>query len=139
MQCWTSLQSLPILNRVSLSWVPGHCKIAGNEMAGKLERDGSAVVLPLARSTTQMMTKKGADNAHLNYWDSVTNCRQSKLWQVGCPALSIARMHAFGEPLLNEREYKQTTVSQIQTNFPLNHIQIPSPITLSRVCTLGPN
>jgi hypothetical protein len=83
-------------------------------MADKLERDGSAVILPLARSTAQMMTKKWADNAHLYCWESVTNCRQSKLWQVGCPALLIARTHAFGEPLLNEREYKQTTVSQIQ-------------------------
>jgi hypothetical protein len=31
-----------------------------------------------------------------------------------CPALSIARTREFGKPILNEREYKQTTVSQIQ-------------------------
>jgi hypothetical protein len=31
-----------------------------------------------------------------------------------CAALSIARTFAFGKPLLNEQEYKQTTVSQIQ-------------------------
>ena len=27
MQCWTSLQALSTLNRVCLSWVPGHCNI----------------------------------------------------------------------------------------------------------------
>jgi hypothetical protein len=31
-----------------------------------------------------------------------------------CPALSIARTREFGKPILNGREYKQTTVSQIQ-------------------------
>jgi hypothetical protein len=34
-----------------------------------------------------------------------------------CPALSIARTREFGKPgkpIFNEREYKQTTVSQIQ-------------------------
>jgi hypothetical protein len=31
-----------------------------------------------------------------------------------CPALSIARTREFGKPIPNEREYKQTTVSQIQ-------------------------
>jgi hypothetical protein len=25
MQCWTSLQALSTLNRVGLSWIPGHC------------------------------------------------------------------------------------------------------------------
>jgi hypothetical protein len=121
-----------------------------------------------------MITKMWADTAHLNYWKSVTNCRQPKLWLVEpklnvkkyllrlsrdtlrnlvsvitghgkfrkhlhrmglsdntlclacgleeetafhfmceCPALLIARTLAFGKPLLNESEYKQTTVSQI--------------------------
>jgi hypothetical protein len=31
-----------------------------------------------------------------------------------CPALSIARTREFDKPILNEREYKQTTDSQIQ-------------------------
>jgi ribonuclease HI len=30
MQCWNSLQALSTSNRVRLSWVPGHCDIAGN-------------------------------------------------------------------------------------------------------------
>jgi RNase H len=45
MQSWTSLQGLSTLNRVGLSWVPGHCNIAGNEMADKLAREGSAAIL----------------------------------------------------------------------------------------------
>jgi hypothetical protein len=119
------------------------------------------------------MTKKWADNAHLNYWKSVTNYRQSKLWPVGpngkhlhrmvisdtplclacgleedtafnfmceCPALSIARTLAFGKPLLNEREYKQTTVSQIQgKKNPLNHIQILSSISVPPVQGIHPS
>ena len=182
MQCWSSLQALSYSNRVCLSWVPGHCDIAGNEMADKLARNGSAATfcgpepaLPLSGSIAQLMTKRWAEIAHLKYWESVTTCRQSKLWLVGphlnvtryllrlsrdtlrnlvsvitghgkfrkhlhrmglsenplclecgleeetsfhfvceCPALSIARSREFGKPILNEREYKQTTVSQIQ-------------------------
>jgi ribonuclease HI len=64
MQRWTALQVLSILNRVCLSWVPGHCDIAGNEMADKLAREGSTAilcvpkpVLPLAGSIAQLMTK----------------------------------------------------------------------------------
>jgi hypothetical protein len=96
----------------------------------------SLPALPLSGSTAQMMKEKWADNVHLNYWKSVTNC--SQLLQVtvdsdnplclACgleketdfhfmceyPALSNASTLAFGKPLLNEREYKQTTVSQIQ-------------------------
>jgi ribonuclease HI len=44
MQCWNSLQALSTSNRVRLSWVPGHCDIAGNEMADKLARAGSAAI-----------------------------------------------------------------------------------------------
>jgi ribonuclease HI len=57
MQCWNSLQALSTSNRVRLSWVPGHCDIAGNEMADKMVREGSSAifcgpepVLPLSGS-----------------------------------------------------------------------------------------
>jgi RNase H len=70
MQCWSSLQALSTSNRVRMSWVPGHCDIAGNEMADKLVRGGSAAIfcglkptLPLSGSIIQLMTKKWAENA----------------------------------------------------------------------------
>jgi hypothetical protein len=70
---------------------------AGNEMVDKLAREGSSAILcgsepalPLLRSTAQMITKMWADNAHINYWKSVTNCRQSKLWLVG-PKLNVKK------------------------------------------------
>jgi hypothetical protein len=46
MQCCNSLQAQPTSNRVRLSLVPvpGHCNIAGNEMADKLVRGGSAAI-----------------------------------------------------------------------------------------------
>jgi ribonuclease HI len=64
-------------NRVRLSWVPGHCDIAGNEMADKMARGGSAEIfcgpepaLPLTGSIIQLMMKQSAENAHLKYWNS---------------------------------------------------------------------
>jgi ribonuclease HI len=97
MQCWSSLQVLSTSNRVRLSWVPGHCDIAGNEMADKLVRGGSAAIfcgpeptLPLSGSIIQLMTKQWAENAHLKYWNSVSNCRQTKLWLVG-PQFKVTR------------------------------------------------
>jgi hypothetical protein len=70
---------------------------AGNEMADKLAREGSVAILcgsepalPLSGCTAQMITKMWADNAHLSYWKSLTNCRQSKLWLVG-PKLNVKK------------------------------------------------
>jgi hypothetical protein len=66
-------------------------------MADKLAREGSAAIfcrpepaLPLSRSIAQLMTKKWADNDYLNNWESVTNCRQSKLRLVE-PNLNVNR------------------------------------------------
>jgi ribonuclease HI len=74
MECWNSLQALSTSNRVRLSWVPGHCDIAGNEMADKMARGGSAAILcdpepalPLSGSIIQLMTKQWTENAHLKY------------------------------------------------------------------------
>jgi hypothetical protein len=74
-----------------------HINRAGTEMADKLAREGSAVILcgsesalPLSRCTAQMITKMWADNAHLSYWKSLTNCRQSKLWLV-VPKLNVKK------------------------------------------------
>jgi ribonuclease HI len=71
MQCWNSLQALSTSNRVRLSWVPGHCDIAGNETADKLEGGGTAAnfcspepALPFSGSIIQLMTKQWAENAH---------------------------------------------------------------------------
>jgi hypothetical protein len=82
---------------VCLSWVPDHRDFAGNEMADKVTREGLAAILcgpepalPLSGSIVQLMTKKWAENVHLNYWESVTNCRQSKFQLVG-PNLNVKR------------------------------------------------
>jgi hypothetical protein len=76
----STLNRVPVVDSRSL-------RHSVNEMADKLARVGSAAILcgpepalPLSGSIAQLMTKKWADNAHLNYWESVTNCRLSKLW-----------------------------------------------------------
>jgi hypothetical protein len=46
--------------------------------------------------------------------DKLINRRYFTLCARECPALSIARTFTIGKPLPNDREYKQTTVSQIQ-------------------------
>ena len=182
LQCWEALQMLSVNNRVRLSWVPGHSNIAGNEMADKMAREGSDAVycgpepfLPLTASTTKSVTKKWADNAHKKHWESVSTCRQSKLWLVEptlkvtrhllrlsratlrnlvsaitghgnfrkhlhrmrlaespfcggceledetafhiiceCPSFSLLRIRTFGQPMLDERQYKMASLTQIQ-------------------------
>jgi hypothetical protein len=97
MQCWSSLQAHSTSNRVRLSWVPGHCDIAGNKMADQMVRGGSAAIfcgpgpaLPLSGSIIQLMTKQWAENTHLKHWNSASNCRQTKLWLVG-PQFNVTR------------------------------------------------
>jgi hypothetical protein len=71
--------------------------IAGNEMADKMARGGSAAIfggpepaLPLSGFIIQLMTKQWAENAHPIYWNSVSNCRQTKLGLVG-PQFGLTR------------------------------------------------
>jgi hypothetical protein len=75
-------------------------------MADKLARDGSVDIfcgpepaLPFSGSITQLVNKMWADNAHLNYWESVTNCRQSKIGLV--------------EPNFNIKKYLLRPLSEI--------------------------
>jgi RNase H len=98
-----SLQVLSNLNRVYLSWVPGHCNIAGNKMTDKLAREGCNPLLTWACSAAVEMhgsVDNEKENAQLN------NCAARRV---------------------------RADVWKNQTSFLLNQIQIPSPRSLSPV------
>jgi hypothetical protein len=88
-------------------------------VADKLAREGSAAILcgskpawPLSGSIAELMTTKWADNAHLNYWESVSNCQQPKLWLVR-PNLNVSIETSYCHfAKLGETEWvSQTTLS----------------------------
>jgi hypothetical protein len=90
-ECQEVLTVLATLNEVTLMWVPGHCGILGNEMADRLARQASAMLLPgpepalgmpkcLAREAIKSCTKY----QHSSTWKIVPSCRYGKLF-IGRP------------------------------------------------------
>ena len=109
LECFTMLEELSRDNNVILNWVPGHSKIHGNEQADELARIGSSTVFTGAEPAIasyagliRSLVKDETGKNHQGRWETLTNCRQSKEFWVGCNAkntkflLSLSRLELRG-------------------------------------------
>jgi ribonuclease HI len=83
--CKESLNRLGSKYKITLSWVPGHSGIHGNEMADKLAKEGCSkpsptrppVGVPLCVGKEEVL--KWINNESLKHWQTTAGCRQAKL------------------------------------------------------------
>jgi hypothetical protein len=86
-----ALSELAHLNKVTLIWVPGHCGIFGNEVADKLARQASAMLLlgpepalGIPRCSAREAIKNWTEYQHYSTWKDFPGHRYGKLF-IGKP------------------------------------------------------
>lgn len=86
-KCKTELNQLSSLNRVTVTWVPGHQGFEGNEIADQLARVGSktrlwGAELPfgLSKSLLYSFINEHLVSKHSMSWKNSFDCKQSKLF-----------------------------------------------------------
>ena len=129
LQCFTALQNLSSDNEVTLTWVPGHSGIPGNEKADELARNGSSTnfigtepaVARYAGLIKSLVKNETAKN-HQERWDSLTTCRQSKEFLVGCNARNTKFLLSLGRTKL--RGLIGVLTGHVSLNYHLHKIGI---------------
>ena len=110
LNCHDALQSLASQNEITLTWVPGHCGIPGNERADELARvasssplNGPEPGLPLTLSSLQKIIKAWKDKYFVNHWHSLNSARQAK----NCLSINVKHTKYF--LTLSKRNIKRLT------------------------------
>ena len=93
--CRDGLISLSQDNQVTVSWIPGHSGLAGNELADQQAREGSGSTfigpqpaLPLSLQIIRRKIREKVATRHKTHWKNLTTCRQSRMF---CTEPSAAR------------------------------------------------
>ena len=120
--CWNILQNLGANNALTLSWVPGHSGIEGNEKADELARRGSEneligpePCLPLSDSFFRMRVKQWMGTRHKRIWKDLKTCEQTRdylvepnnsvsnaIWKLPKPKMRIVVGIITGHCLVNK-------------------------------------
>ena len=86
-ECQEALSVVATLNEVTLVWVPGHHSILGNEMADKLARQATAMLLlgpepalGIPKCLAREAIKSWTEYQHFNTWKIAPGCRHGKLF-----------------------------------------------------------
>jgi len=90
-ECLDALSALASLNEVTLTWVPGHRGISGNEEADKFARHASAIpllgpepALGIPKCSVREAIQNWTEVQHHRAWIDMTGLRHGKLF-IGRP------------------------------------------------------
>jgi ribonuclease HI len=142
LQCYRALETLSRNNNVTLTWVPGHSGILGNEKADKLARKGSSSkfvgpepAVGKYAGLVKYLVKSEAEKAHQRRWETITTCRQSKEFLVGCNTKNTKFLLSLSRVKL--RGLVGVLTGHTNLNYHLHKIGILSDATC-RGCSLEP-
>jgi ribonuclease HI len=86
LSCIQALESLSGNNIVTLSWIPGHHGVEGNEVADELARAGSSLppvgpepVIGVSQAAVKRSVKSYYSEKFERYWKNLPTCRASRL------------------------------------------------------------
>ncbi|MBZ5796184.1 RNAse HI domain-containing protein, partial [Burkholderia contaminans] len=89
-ECQRELTRLADHNKVTLTWVPGHTGIEGNEKADELARQGSSTpftgaepALGIPKSIVRGQIGEWVRNRQNEYWNSISRQRHGKMFIKG--------------------------------------------------------
>ena len=142
LRCFEVLETLSRDNFVTLTWVPGHSGVPGNEKADELARNGSnskfvgpepavARYAGLVKSLVKNETKR----LHQERWETLPSCRQAKEFLVGCNAKTTEFLLSLSRSKL--RVLVGVLTGHTNLNYHLNKIGIVNEPTC-RKCGLEP-
>ena len=85
LDCINALNNLSTNNMVTLSWIPGHSGVFGNNIADNLARRGSdnaftgpEPAIGIGPSIISAGIKRCFSNKHLSFWTNINGCRIAK-------------------------------------------------------------
>jgi len=131
------LETLSKDNDVTLTWVPGHSGIPGNEKADELARRGSSSqfigpepAVGRYAGLVRSLVKGETERKHQQRWDVLPSCRQAKEFLEGCKARTTKFLLKLSRAKI--RVLIGVLTGHVNLNYHLNKIGIVSSPTCSK-------